>query len=119
MKKNTPRLRRALACAAATATLCAALTLPATAITPTYAGMTDSFRGSRYYLNLETLTLRGDGASDILMVAMSQLGYHEGNCDGECNGENDCGSGNYTEYNHYHGCVDQLVHFLNSFLVKK
>lgn len=88
--------------------LTAAMTLSAAAITPTYDGMTDSFRGSRYYLNLETLTLRGDGATDIVMVAMSQLGYHEGNCDGECNGENDCGSGNYTEYNHYHGCVDQL-----------
>lgn len=97
-----------LAVIASAVALSAALTLGATAITPTYDGMTDSFRGSRYYLNLETLTLRGDGATDIVMVAMSQLGYHEGNCDGECNGENDCGTGNYTEYNHYHGCVDQL-----------
>lgn len=97
-----------LAVLASAVALTAALTLTGTAITPTYDGMTDSFRGSRYYLNLKTLTLTGDGATDIVMVAMSQLGYHEGNCDGECNGENDCGTGNYTEYNHYHGCVDQL-----------
>ncbi len=100
--------KKQLAVLASTVALTAALTLSGTALTPTYDGMTASFRGSRYYLNLETLTLRGDGATDIVMVAMSQLGYHEGNCDNECNGENDCGTGNYTEYNHYHGCVDQL-----------
>ena len=100
--------RRWVLGAAAAALSLTVLTAPISAITPTYDGMTDSFRGSRYYLNLETLTLTGDGRTDIVMVAMSQLGYHEGNCDGECNGENDLGSGNYTEYNHYHGCVDQL-----------
>lgn len=97
-----------LALAASTAVLCAALVLPTAAITPSYAGMTDAFRGSRYYLNLGTLTLTGDGATDMIMIAMSQLGYHEGNSSAECHGENDNGGGNYTEYNHYHGRVDQL-----------
>ena len=84
------------------------LSVPAAAITPTYDNMTDAFRSSRYYLNLQTLTLRGDGATDIVMVAMSQLGYHEGNGSHQCNGENKHGTGNFVEYNYFHGCVDQL-----------
>ena len=108
LNQRRHRARRTTVALAALLLFAFVLATPSAAITPTYAGMTDSFRGSRYYLNLETLTLTGDGATDVIMVAMSQLGYHEGNCDLECNGENDCGTGNYTEYNHYHGCVDQL-----------
>ncbi|MBR2620743.1 MAG: CHAP domain-containing protein [Clostridia bacterium] len=81
--------------------------LNASAITPTYSNMTPAFRGSRYYLNLKALTLTGDERTDIVMVAMSQLGYHEGNGPEHCHGET-CGSGNYVEYNYYHGSVDQL-----------
>ena len=89
------------------ALLCA-LTFSAAAITPTYSGMTAAFRGSRYYLNLKALTLTGDEATDIVMIAMSQLGYHEGNGPSHCHGESCEGSGNYVEYNYYHGSVDQL-----------
>lgn len=95
-------------CAASTLALTLALTLPSAAITPTYSTMTDSFCGSRYYLNLKALELTGDERTDLVMIAMSQLGYHEGNSVAQCHGENDDGTGNYVEYNYYHGCVDQL-----------
>ncbi len=98
--------RRALVCCVLSLLLM--LSVPCAAITPTYNSMTDAFYGSRYYLNLKTLELTGDERTDIVMVAMSQLGYHEGNNVWQCNGENGCGSGNYVEYNYYHGCVDQL-----------
>ena len=92
----------------ATVALALALALPASAITPSYDRMTSAFEGSRYYLNLGTLTLTGDQPTDLVMIAMSQLGYHEGNGPEHCNGENCAGSGNYVEYNYYHGSVDQL-----------
>ena len=111
-KKHPPDHRsvraRRLAAPIAVLALLLALALPAAAITPTYGSMTPSFLGSRYYLNLQALTLTGDGATDMVMVAMSQLGYHEGNGPHQCNGENKHGSGNFVEYNYYHGCVDQL-----------
>ena len=103
---NKKRKRGAAVAVALAAVL--TLSLPVAAITPTYDNMTEAFRGSRYYLNLQTLSLRGDGATDMIMVAMSQLGYHEGNSPHQCNGENKHGSGNFVEYNYFHGCVDQL-----------
>ena len=87
--------------------LVCALSVTSAAITPTYSSMTQAFRGSRYYLNLEVLEMTGDERTDIVMVAMSQLGYHEGNGPSHCHGES-CGTGNYVEYNYYHGSVDQL-----------
>jgi hypothetical protein len=90
-KKN---LRRAALCIALA--LACLLTLPASAITPTYDNMTPAFRNSRYYLNLKALELTGDERTDIVMVAMSQLGYHEGNGPEHCDGES-CGTGNYVD----------------------
>lgn len=87
--------------------LVCALSVTSAAITPTYSSMTQAFRNSRYYLNLEVLEMTGDEGTDIVMVAMSQLGYHEGNGPSHCHGES-CGTGNYVEYNYYHGSVDQL-----------
>ena len=103
--KSKTNLRRAALCIALA--LACLLTLPASAITPTYDNMTPAFRNSRYYLNLQALELTGDERTDIVMVAMSQLGYHEGNGPEHCDGES-CGTGNYVEYNYYHGKVDQL-----------
>lgn len=85
----------------------ALLLAPAGAITPQYKNMTTAYRNSRYYLNLEALRLTGDARTDLVMVAMSQLGYHEGNSKSQCNGENTRGNGNYVEYNYCNGSVDQ------------
>ncbi len=107
-KAKHRRTKKKLAAACALLALSATLALPAGALSPTYRNMTSAYRQSRYYLNLETLTLRGDGATDLVMVAMSQLGYHEGNNVWQCHGENrSFGSANYVEYNYYHGKIDQ------------
>ena len=107
MQKHKTKHHRVAGVCVTAALLCA-LSLPASAITPSYDRMTPAFWSSRYYLNLEALTLTGDSATDLVMIAMSQLGYHEGNHRGQTHGENKTGDGNYTDYNYYHGSVDQL-----------
>lgn len=87
--------------------LAAVLTLPGAALTPTYGGMSSAFCNCRYYLNLQALQLTGDDRTNLVMVAMSQLGYHEGNSRSQCNGENLRGVGNCVEYNYRNGAVDQ------------
>lgn len=83
------------------------LAVPTAAVTPSYSRMTNAYANSRYRINLEYVNLTGDNRTDIVMVAMSQLGYHEGDCAAQTNGENRCGSGNYVEYNYFNGAVDQ------------
>lgn len=107
-RRKASKLARRAAIVGSTFGLALLLSLPAAAITPSYDRMTDAFCGSRYYLNLQTLTLTGDQPTDLVMIAMSQLGYHEGDHKGQCHGENHFGTGNYTDYNYYHGAVDQL-----------
>ncbi len=105
--KTKERRNHGVVRACAAVGIAAALVLPGAALTPTYDGMTSAFRNSRYYLNLQALTLTGDERTDLVMVAMSQLGYHEGNSSAQCNGENRTGSGNWVEYNYRNGAVDQ------------
>ena len=54
-----------------------------------------SYQSGKYYSNLQSLSLTGDGVTDVLAVAISQLGYQEGNSDGEFSGTVS-GSNNYT-----------------------
>lgn len=102
------KLRR-IGCGAlgAAVVLGSTLSLSVSALTPSYPSMSDAFDQSRYYLNLCCLTLSGDPRTDLVMVAMSQLGYHEGDCARQTNGENQYGENNYVEYNYYYGTVDQ------------
>ena len=94
-------------CGVAAAAMILGGALSTSALTPTYAGMSRAYEGCRYYLNLNCLELTGDARTDIVMIAMSQLGYHEGNSAAQTNGENKNGSGNYVEYNYRYGAVDQ------------
>ncbi len=64
------------------------------------------YKSSIYYQNLTSLTLSGNGAADLLAVAMSQLGYHEGNSDSDLEGGNASGSRNFVEYNRLYGKLD-------------
>ncbi len=102
------RRRRRVAALTLVLSLLLLLSLPLSAITPTYDTMTSAYRQSRYYLNLKCLSMTGDERTDLVMVAMSQLGYHEGNNVWQCHGENRGGVANYVEYNYFHGTVDQL-----------
>ena len=75
------------------------------AITPTYTVSSD-YKSSKYYSNLKNLTLTGNQRSDVVRVALTQLGYHEGNSDKDFAGGNTKGSRNFVEYNRYHGKLD-------------
>ena len=75
------------------------------AITPTYEVSSD-YKKSKYYDNLSRLTLTGNQRSDVVRVALTQLGYHEGNSDKDFAGGNTQGSRNFVEYNRYHGRYD-------------
>jgi uncharacterized protein YgiM (DUF1202 family) len=75
------------------------------AITPTYTVSTD-YKNSKYYKNLVNLSLTGNQRSDVVRIALTQLGYHEGNSDADFGGGNTSGSRNFVEYNRLHGKLD-------------
>ncbi len=57
-----------------------------------------SYESNVYYQNLSAVPLTGDGRLDVIAIALSQLGYQEGNADGEYGGTV-AGTNNYTEFN--------------------
>ncbi len=88
------------------ALLLVALTLlPTAAVQPTHT-VSAAYLAGPYYQNLTALTLTGDQRTDLILVALSQLGYHEGDSDNELHGLNTSGSRNFVEYNRLHGKVD-------------
>ncbi len=76
-----------------------ALALPLGALTLTYTP-TNAYKSSIFYERLRSVKLTGDQRRDIVNVAISQLGYHEGNSRADFGGLNYSGTGNYVEYNH-------------------
>lgn len=76
--------------------------VPADALEPVYE-VTDAYRGSVYYERLKQVELTGDYAVDLINVALSQVGYHEGNSVAELDGSNESGGRDYTEYGYYFG----------------
>jgi len=61
------------------------------------------YEHSTYYEKLCAVELTGDARIDIINVAVSQLGYHEGDSTAELDGSNLNGSNNYTEYGYWFG----------------
>ena len=82
----------------------ATLTSAAYAIEPSY-NVGSAYSQSKYYNRLLSVTPTGDHRYDVIAVAISQLGYHEGNSSSEMHGMNTNGSGNFTEYNRVIGSV--------------
>lgn len=80
--------------------LFSAIALPCSALTYRAGAnsASQSYKDSIYYQNLTSIPLTGDNRTDVLAVALSQLGYQEGNSDGQYSGTVS-GSNNYTEYN--------------------
>ena len=76
----------------------AVLIQPISAITPSYS-VGKYYKKSKYYERLLAVEETGDERYDVLSVAVSQLGYHEGNSDADMGGGNRKGSRNFTEYN--------------------
>lgn len=85
--------------------LIAILTVSVCSLEPTY-NMSQQYRAEKYYENFSKLELSGDGASDVIAVALSQLGYHEGNDDSDLSGLNTSGYKDFVEYNVLKGKLD-------------
>ena len=75
----------------------------------------EAYKTSVWYENFSSLTLTENQRNNILRVAVSQLGYHEGDSAKDFDGMNRGGSNNYIEYarlivpnyndNHYEWCA--------------
>ena len=65
-------------------------------------GISDSYANSIYYKNFQKVQLTGDGRIDTVAIALSQIGYMEGNNDSQFAGTY-AGSTNYTEFNRNFG----------------
>ncbi len=68
--------------------------------------MSSAYRSGRYYENLQGLNLSGDEARDVLAIALSQVGYHEGNSESELDGVSTSGTRDFVEYNVLFGKLD-------------
>ncbi len=75
------------------------LAIPLSALTLTYSP-TSAYKSSIFYERLKAIKLTGDQRRDIVNVAISQLGYHEGDSRSDFGGLNYSGTGNYVEYNY-------------------
>lgn len=71
-------------------------------------GASESYMSGPYYERLLSVPTTGDGRTDVLAVALSQLGYQEGDANGEFSGTV-AGSDNYTEYNYNMGSFSSDV----------
>ena len=65
----------------------------------------DAYKASVYYERLTAVELTGDQRRDIVNVALSQVGYHEGDSRDDFGGGNLFGKNEYTEYNYFNGDV--------------
>lgn len=59
------------------------------------------YMNSKYYTALKNVTLTGNQREDIVNIAMSQLGYHEGDSNADLGGGNTSGSNDYNEYSYH------------------
>lgn len=80
-------------------------TLTSEALTPSYS-FSDAYTYSPYYQKLIAYELTGDHRFDVLSVAFTQLGYHEGNSEADMDGLNLSGDSNFVEYNRLYGKLD-------------
>ena len=61
----------------------------------------DAYTSSQYFDELCSVTLTGNYRDDVIAVALSQKGYHEGDSEADYGGGNTSGKGDYTEYGRY------------------
>ena len=80
-------------------------TVDASAVAETYQ-VSKEYEGSKYYEHLRRIELTGDQATDVLAIALSQLGYHEGDGEADLDGMNSAGNSNFVEYNVLYGKLD-------------
>ena len=71
------------------------------AVAPTY-DVSSAYKRGAYYQNLLDVKLTGNQAQDIVNVALSQVGYHEGSSGSDLGGSSSS-TANYTEYGRWFG----------------
>ncbi len=105
------KLKKTLALLLAVLLLGASMSLTASALEPHGTGIllrnwltndpnytfSEGYKSSVWYDNFASLSLTGNTRNDIMAIAISQLGYHEGE-DGDYTGTNTTSSGNCVEY---------------------
>lgn len=64
---------------------------------------TEQYASSKYYQRLKSVGLTGDKRFDMVNIASTQIGYHEGDQASELNGKNVSGSKNYSEFGYWFG----------------
>ena len=69
------------------------------------ASMSTCYTDSYYDSALSRVNLTGNYREDIINIALSQLGYHEGNSEYDYDGRNTRGYCDYTEYGRYLGSI--------------
>ena len=62
-----------------------------------------AYKESIYYERLVETEISGDYRNDVIAIARSQIGYHEGDSEADYGGSNTNGSHDYTEYGRYFG----------------
>lgn len=67
--------------------------------------ISDAYSKSIFYERFKAIPLTGDGPTDAVAIALSQIGYQEGNSNGQFGGDI-AGNKNYTEYNYNFGSFD-------------
>ncbi|MBR0135647.1 MAG: CHAP domain-containing protein, partial [Clostridia bacterium] len=78
--------------------------LPAGGLTMTYTP-SSSYASGQYYTRLRAVQLTGNQRQDLVNVALSQLGYHEGNSASQLGGNSTSGEYDYTEYGYWYGKI--------------
>lgn len=104
-KHRTHRLLRITLTAVLILSSFCLLTIPARAATPTYE-MSGAYTDSVFYDELLSYELTGDMRRDVVSIAYTQLGYHEGNREADLHGGNVSGNRNFAEYNRIRGMLD-------------
>lgn len=66
----------------------------------------EEYKSSGFYDRLLEVELTGDHRYDAVNIAVSQLGYHEGDCEADMDGLNSKGGRNFAEYTRVWGKVD-------------
>jgi len=81
------------------------LVLTASAAEPTY-DMSDEYKSGKFYKNFTSVKLTGDQRKDVIAIALSQLGYHEGDSEADFDGNSTDGVRDFVEYNVLAGKYD-------------
>jgi hypothetical protein len=99
------RSKRLIAVLMLICTFFAANVLCVHAAEPTYE-VSEQYEDSKYYENLKKVPITGNQATDVLAIALSQLGYREGNSEDGLGGTSADGVRDFAEYNVLYGKID-------------